>query len=242
MKNKKKRKTKQTKIRSDNKIKKISERYRRSVEKGKEKASKDLDKLLKDLDKFYGKRGKLLKGKVKSEKQRKKYNELLKEIEKYSSRAKRTAKTAETQVSETASKLSNYFGMTGEHAKAAADIFVNRTMPIAARGYKPSQVVLTLADSGFDADAIENILNYIERDLEFNTPDEMRGFREEDDIYMFVSHMANLKELDPEIPVEDIIKLADQMVRYDLDDYDNIIEEYKKENDIWYDEEEDEEE
>lgn len=241
MKNKK-RKTKQTKIRSDNKIKKISERYRRSVEKGKEKASKDLDKLLKDLDEFYGKREKLLKSKVKSEKQRKKYNDLLKEIEKYSSKAKRTAKTAETQVSETASKLSNYFGMTGEHAAAAAEIFVRNTMPIAARGYKPSQVVLTLADSGFDADSIENILNYIERDLEFNTPDEMRGFREEDDIYMFVSHMANLKELDPEIPVEDIIKLADQMVRYDLDDYDNIIEEYKKENDIWYDEEEDEEE
>lgn len=240
MKNKK-RKTKQTKIRSDNKIQKISERYRRSVEKGKEKASKDLDKLLSDLNQYYGKRGKLLKSKVKSEKQRKKYNELLKEIEKYSSKAKREAVKTETQISETASKLTNYFGMTGEHAAAAADIFVNRTMPIAARGYKPSQVVLTLADSGFDADAIENILNYIERDLEFNTPDEMKAFREEDDIYMFVSHMANLKELDPEIAVEDIIKLADQMTRYDLDDYDNVIEDYRKESDIWDDEEDEEE-
>lgn len=240
MKNKK-RKTKQTKIRSDNKIQKISERYRRSVEKGKEKASKDLDKLLSDLNQYYGKRGKLLKSKVKSEKQRKKYNDLLKEIEKYSSKAKREAVKTETQISETASKLSNYFGMTGEHAAAAADIFVNRTMPIAARGYKPSQVVLTLADSGFDADAIENILNYIERDLEFNTPDEMKAFREEDDIYMFVSHMANLKELDSEIPVEDIIKLADQMTRYDLDSYDNVIEDYWKEFDIWDDEEDEEE-
>lgn len=239
MKNKK-RKTKQTKIRSDNKIQKISERYRRSVEKGKEKASKDLDKLLSDLNQYYGKRGMLLKSKIKSEKQRKKYNDLLKEIEKYSSKAKREAVKTETQISETASKLSNYFGMTGEHAAAAADIFVNRTMPIAARGYKPSQVVLTLADSGFDADAIENILNYIERDLEFNTPDEMKAFREEDDIYMFVSHMANLKELDPEIPVEDIIKLADQMTRYDLDDYDNVIEDYRKESDIWDDEEDEE--
>lgn len=240
MKNKK-RKTKQTKIRSDNKIQKISERYRRSVEKGKEKASKDLDKLLSDLNQYYGKRGKLLKSKVKSEKQRKNYNDLLKEIEKYSSKAKREAVKTETQVSETAAKLSNYFGMTGKHAAAAADIFVNRTMPIAARGYKPSQVVLTLADSGFDADAIENILNYIERDLEFNTPDEMKAFREEDDIYMFVSHMANLKELDPDIPVEDVIKLADQMTRYDLDNYDSVIEDYKKESDIWYEEEDEEE-
>jgi hypothetical protein len=237
----KKRKTKQTKIRSDNKIQKISERYRRSVEKGKEKASKDLDKLLDDLNQYYGKRGKLLKSKVKSEKQRKKYNDLLKEIEKYSSKAKRSARTAETQVSETASKLANYFGMTGEHAAAAAEIFVRNTMPIAARGYKPSQVVLILAEAGFDADAIDNILNYIERDLEFSTPDEMRTFREEDDIYMFVSHMANLKELDPEIPVEDIIKLADQMTRYDLDDYDNVVRWYWKDHNIWDDEEDEEE-
>lgn len=236
-----KKKIKQTKIRSDKAVKKITERYRRSVEAGKEKASKDLDKLLKDLDQYYGKRGKLLKSKIRSEKSRQKYNQILEDIKKLGSAPKRAAKNKETQTSETAANLQKYFGMTGAHAEAAAKIFVDKTMPIAARGYRPSEVVLTLADAGFDSGTIENILDYIERDLEFNTPDEMRAFREEDDIYMFVSHMSSIFELDPSIPVEDIIKLAEQMQMYDLDNYDEVIKEYHKDNESIWDEDDEEE-
>lgn len=241
MKNKRKT-TKSVKIRSDNAVKKISERYRRSVEAGKEKASKDLDKLLDELSKYYGKKGNVLKHKVRSKKARSRYNELLKEISKFSSKAKRAAKTKEQQTTETADKVANYFGMTGEHAKEAADIFVNYTMPIIP-GFSTSEAVLALADAGFDSSTINNILQYLNNEVNFRTPDEMKKFQTEDDLNMFISHISNLYELDKDIPMEDLIKLSEQMVNYDLNDYEEVIEGYYKDNsDLWDDFEEDEDE
>lgn len=241
MKNKRKT-TKSVKIRSDNAVKKISERYRRSVEAGKEKASKDLDKLLDELSKYYGKKGNVLKHKVRSKKARSRYNELLKEISKFSSKAKRAAKTKEQQTTETADKVANYFGMTGEHAKEAADIFVNYTMPIIP-GFSTSEAVLALADAGFDSSTINNILQYLNNEVNFRTPDEMKKFQTEDDLNMFISHISNLYELDKDIPMEDLIKLSEQMVNYDLNDYEEVIEGYyKDDSDLWDDFEEDEDE
>lgn len=231
--------TKSVKIRSDNAVKKISERYRRSVEAGKEKASKDLDKLLDELSKYYGKRGNVLKHKVRSGKARSRYNELLKEISKFSSKAKRAAKTKEQQTSETADKVANYFGMTGEHAKEAADIFVNYTMPVIP-GFSTSEAVLALADAGFDSSTINNILQYLNNEVNFRTPDEMKKFQTEDDLNMFISHISNLYELDKDIPMEDLIKLSEQMVNYDLNDYDDVIEEYYRDDSDLWDEEDDE--
>lgn len=238
MKNKRKT-TKSVKIRSDNAVKKISERYRRSVEAGKEKASKDLDKLLDELSKYYGKRGNVLKHKVRSKKARSRYNELLKEISKFSSKAKRAAKTKEQQTSETADKVANYFGMTGEHAKEAADIFVNFTMPVIP-GFSTSEAVLALADAGFDSSTINNILQYLNNEVNFRTPDEMKKFQTEDDLNMFISHISNLYELDKDIPMEDLIKLSEQMVNYDLNDYEDVIEEYYRDDSDLWDEEDDE--
>ena len=239
MKNKRKT-TKSVKIRSDKTVKKISERYRRSVEAGKEKASKDLDKLLDELSKYYGKKGNVLKHKVRSRKARSRYNELLKEISKFSSKAKRAAKTKEQQTSETADKVSSYFGMTGEHAKEAADIFVNYTMPMIP-GFSTSEAVLALADAGFDSSSINNILQYLNNEVNFRTPDEMKKFQTEDDLNMFISHISNLYELDNDIPMEDLIKLSEQMVNYDLNDYEDVLHEYYTEdNSLWDNEEDDE--
>ena len=239
MKNKRKA-TKPVKIRSDKTVKKITERYKRSVESGKEKASKDLDKLLDELSRYYGKKGNVLKHKVRSKKARSRYNELLKEISKYSSKAKRSAKTKEQQTSETADKVSNYFGMTGEHAKEAADIFVNYTMPMIP-GFSTSEAVLALADAGFDSSSINNILQYLNNEVNFRTPDEMKKFQTEDDLNMFISHISNLYELDKDIPMEDLIKLSEQMVNYDLNDYEDVLNEYYTEdNSLWDDEEDDE--
>lgn len=230
--------TRQVRIRSGNKAKKISESYRKKVEAGKEKASKELDKLLSELDKFLGKKGQVLKSKTRSNKARQNYNKLLEDIEKANKDISRKKK----QTKGTAKKVKEYFGMKGKHAKAAAEIFVNYTMPIAAKGWRPSEVVLALAESGFDSDSIGKVLDYIERDIEFSTPDEMRKFREVDDIYMFVSHMANLKELSPKIPTDDIILLAAQMTRSGFDNYDEIIKEYWEEVQKASEDEEDEDE
>lgn len=231
--------TKQVRIRSGNKAKKISESYRKKVEAGKEKASKELDRLLSELDKYLGKKGQVLKSKTRSNKARQNYNKLLEDIEKANKDRSRKKK----QTKGTADKVQKYFGMKGKHAKAAAEIFVNYTMPIAAKGWRPSEVVLALAEAGFDSDSISRVLDYIERDIEFSTPDEMKKFREVDDIYMFVSHMANIKELDPTIPTDDIILLASQMTNTGFDNYEEIIKEYWKEaeDDLW-EEDEDEEE
>lgn len=239
MKNKRKT-TKSVKIRSDKNVKKISERYKRSVEAGKEKTSKDLDKLLDELGKYYGKKGNVLKHKVRSKKAKSRYNELLKEISKFSSKAKRAAKTKEVQTSETASKLASYFGMTGKHAEAAADIFVNYTMPMIP-GFSTSEAVLALADAGFDSASINNILQYLNNEVNFRTPDEMKKFQTEDDLNMFISHLSNLYELDKDVPMEDLIKLSEQMVNYDLDDYEEVLNDYHSDEfDPWYDEEDDE--
>ena len=234
MKNKRKT-TKSVKIRSDNAVKKISERYKRSVKAGKEKASKDLDKLLDELSKYYGKKGNVLKHKVRSKKARSRYNELLKEISKFSSKAKRAAKTKEQQTKETADKFSSHFGMSGEHAKEAADIFVNYTMPIIP-GFSTSEAVLALAEAGFDSSTINNILQYLNNEVNFRTPDEMKKFQTEDDVNMFISHISNLYELDKDVPMEDLIKLSEQMVVYDLNDYENVLKEYHKDSfSIWHD-------
>ena len=237
----KKNKIRTVKIRSDKTIKKISERYKRSVESGKEKASKDLDKLLKDLSEFYGKRGGLLKSKTRSNKQKNRYNELLKEIEKLSSKGKRAAKTKEQQTVETGEKLANALGMSGKHAAEAADIFVNYTMPVIP-GFSTSEAVLAMADAGLDSNSIKNILDYLNKEVNYRTPDEMQIFTTEDDLNMFVSHLTNLYEFDSSIPMQDLIKLSEQMTQYDLNDYDSVIEDYHTEDlDLW-DEEDGEDE
>lgn len=236
MKNKRK-KSPSVKIRSDARTSRIRSTYQKNIAKGKEKAFSELDKLFEELSKYYGKRGKVLKSKLRSNKAKASYNELLKKIESLGTAPKRAAKSKEVQVNETAEQLSDYFGMTGAHAKEAAEIFVNQTLPVASLGYKPSEVVLILAEAGFDSNTILNILNYIDREIEFRTPDEMKKFRTEDDIYKFVSHMASLKQLAPDIPTEDIIKLSEQMLMYDLDNYDEVINEYRKDTEnIWNDE------
>ena len=235
----KRKKNPSLKIKSDKNVKKIQQRYAAGVEKGKEKALKDLDKLFEDLGSYYGKRGKPLKSKLRSNKAKAAYNEILKQIEALGSAPKRAAKAKEVQVEEATQQLSDYFGMTGEHAKAAAEIFVNNTMPAVIKAYNPSDIVLTLADAGFNSETILDILKYIDREIEFSTPDEMKKFRSEDDIYMFVSHIASIYELDNTIPVEDIIKLSEQMLMYDLNDYDSVIEQYHNdERNIWDEEDE----
>ena len=70
-----KKKITSVKIKSDKNVKKIKQRYSGNIEKGKEKALKDLDKLFEDLNSYYGKRGKPLKSKLRSNKAKAAYEE-----------------------------------------------------------------------------------------------------------------------------------------------------------------------
>lgn len=228
-------KTRSPKIRSSRSAGLIKERYERSVSKGKEGRLWKLDKLFEDLQKYQTKKGLPSKSKLRSNKAKEDYNRLIKEINDLSSKAKRQSE----RIDETADRIAKNFNITGKNASAAAEVFVSNALP-AIPGFSTSEAVLALADSGFDADSIYKILNYLNDDINMRTPDEMKHFAEEDDMNMFISHVCNLHESDPDIPNGDIILMAQQMVDYDLNDYDNMISEYyedkeedEDEEDLW---------
>lgn len=230
-----KRKKKSMRIRSDRSASKIRERYERSVSKGKEGRLGKLDKLFEDLQKYQTKKGLPAKSKLRSNKAKEDYNRLLKEIEKLGSRQKRNAE----RIDETAAVVAKNFNIEGKNAAAAAEVFVSNTLP-SIPGFSTSEAVLALADSGFDADSIFKILNYLKDDINMKTPDEMKHFAEEDDMNMFITHVCNIHELAPDIPNGDVILMAQQMVDYDLNDYISTIDEYYEEQEEDEEDEEDE--
>ena len=230
-----KRKKKSMRIKSSGSAAKIRERYERSVSKGKEGRLGKLDKLFEDLQKYQTKKGLPSKSKLRSNKAKEDYNRLLKEIEKLGSRQKRNAE----RIDETAAVVAKNFNIEGKNAAAAAEVFVSNTLP-SIPGFSTSEAVLALADSGFDADSIFKILNYLKDDINMKTPDEMKHFAEEDDMNMFITHVCNIHELAPDIPNGDVILMAQQMVDYDLNDYISTIDEYYEEQEE--DEEDDEDE
>ena len=228
-------KKKSMRIRSDRSASKIRERYERSVSKGKEGRLGKLDKLFEDLQKYQTKKGLPAKSKLRSNKAKEDYNRLLKEIEKLGSRQKRNAE----RIDETAAVVAKNFNIEGKNAAAAAEVFVSNTLP-SIPGFSTSEAVLALADSGFDADSIFKILNYLKDDINMKTPDEMKHFAEEDDMNMFITHVCNIHELAPDIPNGDVILMAQQMVDYDLNDYISTIDEYYEEQEEDEEDEEDE--
>jgi len=230
-----KRKKKSMKIRSSRSAGKIKERYERSVSRGKEGRLGKLDKLFEDLQKYQTKKGLPSKSKLRSNKAKEDYNRLLKEIEKLGTAKKRAAE----RIDETAAVIAKNFNIEGKNASAAAEVFVSNTLP-SIPGFSTSEAVLALADSGFDADSIYKILNYLKDDINMSTPDEMKHFAEEDDMNMFITHVCNLHDLAPDIPNGDIILMAQQMVDYDMNDYESAIDEYYEEQEEEEDEEEDE--
>lgn len=218
-------KTRSPKIRSSRAASQIKERYERSVSRGKEGRLGKLDKLFEDLQKYQTKKGAPSKTKLRSNKAKEDYNRLLKEINELGTKQKRQNE----RIDETAEVIAKNFNITGKNAAAAAEAFVSNALPVIP-GFNTSEAVLALAESGFDPDSIYKILNYLRDDINMRTPDEMKKFTSEDDMNMFITHVCNLHEMDPEIPNGDIMLIAQQMVDYDLDNYDTAIDEYYEEN------------
>ena len=230
-----KKKKKSIKIRSSRFSSNIRERYERSVSRGKEGRLGKLDKLFEDLQKYQTKKGLPSKSKLRSNKAKEDYNRLLKEIEKLGTYQKRNAE----RIDETAAVVAKNFDIQGKNATAAAEVFVSNALP-SIPGFSTSEAVLALADSGFDADSIFKILNYLKDDINMKTPDEMKHFAEEDDLNMFITHVCNLHEKAPEIPNGDVILMAQQMVDYHLDNYETAINDYYEEQEEDEEDEEDE--
>lgn len=214
---------------------KIRERYESRVSRKKEGRLGVLDDLFNELSKYQTKKGAAAKSKLRSNKAREDYNRILKEIKNFGTYKQRNAE----RIDETAAVVAKNFNIEGKNASAAAEVFVSNTLP-SIPGFSTSEAVLSLADSGFDADTIFKILNYLKDDIDMKTPDEMKHFAKEDDLDMFITHVCNLHELDPNIPNGDVILIAQQMVDIGFNNYAYAIDEYYKEQEEDEEDEEDE--
>ena len=212
----------------------IKERYERSVSKKKEGRLGTLENLFKDLEKYQTKSGNVDRRKLRSDKAKEDYNRLVREIQSLGTVKKRKAQ----KVTETKDVIQNNFRITGSQAGVAAQIFVENILP-EIPGFATSEAVMSLSESGFDVDTIYKILNYMADDINLRTPDEMKKFRKEDDLDMFITHCCNLHELAPDIPSGDIILLAQHMTDLGFNNYEATIEEYNKEQENDEEDEED---
>lgn len=207
---------------------KIAEKYRSNVEKGVESSVKELDKLLDQLSKYQNKSGTVSKSKTRSKKAQKEVRELLQEINKYkTAKARQQTNKAIKEASETLQKA---LGLSGAAGKAAAETFMKYTKGV-IKVIRESEVILALAQADFDADAIMNIMEYIQSQLEASVPDEMRKFVSEDDVSLFISNLENLNYLYPDLSTEEKINIADMMQQYGFDNVDDAVERYFSDDD-----------
>ena len=207
---------------------KIAEKYRSNVEKGVESSVKELDKLLDQLSKYQNKSGTVSKSKTRSKKAQKEVRELLKEINQYkTAKARQQTNKAIAEAIETLQKA---LGLSGAAGKAAAETFMKYTKGV-IKVIRESEVILALAQADFDADAIMNIMEYIQSQLEASVPDEMRKFVSEDDVSLFISNLENLNYLYPDLSTEEKINIADMMQQYGFDNVDDAVERYFSDDD-----------
>lgn len=208
--------------------------YEKNVQKGTEKKYSEADKALDDIKKFLNKNGTISKTKTKSKKAKAAFNEA---VAKYNSIAAskklRQKNLYERNVSGAAESLKKQGHFSGagseEKARRAAEIFQRKTKP-AFKQFSWSEAVLILTDSGFDEAGIDDIMDYLSSQLNFDTPDEMQVFRSDDDITVFLDHVANLRseaeDMGCEYSTSEYILMANRMLEYGFDDYESTLEDW----------------
>lgn len=216
-----------------NKALKSIQTYLKNLARETEKNYSEADKAIDTIQKYLNKDGTISKTKTRSKKAKQAlnaaantYNDLA------GSKAKRQQNRYNQTVKDTADKIQkqNFFhkgggSFGGLKSETAARIFMNNTMP-KFKEAKTSEMVLALIDSGYSEGDIYDILNYLDKEINMSTPDELSAFTSEDDVTVFIDHMVNIHDMNPDIPTDDVIMMAEQMVNYGLDDYDSVIEEW----------------
>lgn len=209
--------------------------YLKNLQKGTEKHYSEADNAIDVISKYLNKDGSISKTKTRSRKAKEALNAAVSAYNELSgSKSKRQTNRYNQTVKETADKIQkqNFFhkgggAFGGLKSETAARVFMNYTLP-KFKEAKTSEMVLALVDSGYSEGDIYDILSYLDKEINMSTPDDLSAFTSEDDITVFIDHMVNLHDMNPDIPTDDVIMMAEQMTNYDLDDYENII------ND-WYD-------
>lgn len=218
---------------SDKALKSINT-YTKNLNKGTEQSYAAANKAIDDIVKYLNKNGTVSKTKTRTKKAKVAYNAA---VQKYldiaATKKQRVANSYNARAAGAAAGMIKNQTFSGpgasEKADTAAAIFMDKTYD-KLNIVNASEAVIALTESGYNLDDIWDILKHIERNSDFSTPDEMIKYTSEDDVSMFISNLTNIHDIDPTIPTEDAIMLADQMTGYGLDDTEQVIAEYWEDN------------
>lgn len=203
--------------------------YKDNIESKTEKKFTPLEKQLKELNKYLNANGTVSKRKTRTNKAKKEFNQIINEVNRYTSKEKRRKERKQYELAGKAKGIAGYFGLSGPNAMTAAKVFAKNTISLLPQ-HTWSETVLALSEAGFSEDDIWRIIDYMESQMQAKVPDEMRKFIKEDDFSIFISHMCIIHELDDTIPTEDVILLSQQIINlYDDEtqiNYEGVIREY----------------
>jgi len=186
--------------------------YEKNVAKGSESHRKSADAAIDTIKQFLNKDGTISKSKTRSAKAKSALNEAVASYleTNRTKKTRQTAAAAEKQqaISDTLKKRGHL--SDEEKARQAAEALARNTKD-RLKKYGGSPVIVGLSETGYNADDIDDILNYIDAQIENDIPDELAQFHDEDDVSVFISYTQNLRNYDPTMSGADAVLLAEYM-------------------------------
>lgn len=216
----KKKNTVKIKTASVNKAISAMKDYTANVASGAELNYDPFNEALSELKQFLNKDGTVSKSKTRSKKAKAALNEAAANVlDIGSSKRKRKRNKKNYQIGQAADVLSQKkFKGDMSAASTAAQVFYSKTWDKVSKNIN-SDFIITLSEAGFNMNQIFDIAKYMNKEIEKKGPAELKKFVSEDEASMFVSHVANLHELFPEMTADDAIAIADRMTEYGFDNY-----------------------
>ncbi|MBO7260766.1 MAG: hypothetical protein J6U97_04675 [Bacteroidaceae bacterium] len=216
----KKKNTVKIKTASVNKALSAMKEYTANVASGAELNYDPFNEALSELKQFLNKDGTVSKSKTRSKKAKAALNEAAANVlDLGSSKRKRKRNKKNYQIGQAADVLSQKkFSGDMSAASTAAQVFYSKTWDKISKNIN-SDFIITLSEAGFNMNQIFDIAKYMNKEIEKKRPEELKKFVSEDEASLFVSHVANLHELFPEMTADDAIAIADRMTEYGFDNY-----------------------
>lgn len=216
----KKKNTVKIKTASVNKAVSAMKEYTVNVASGAELNYDPFNDALSELKQFLNKDGTVSKSKTRSKKAKAALNEAAANVlDIGSSKRKRKRNKKNYQIGQAADVLSQKkFKGDMSAASTAAQVFYSKTWDKVSKNIN-SDFIITLSEAGFNMNQIFDIAKYMNKEIEKKRPAELKKFVSEDEASLFVSHVANLHELFPEMTADDAIAIADRMTEYGFNNY-----------------------
>lgn len=215
-----KKKTVKIRTASVNKAVSAMKEYTANVASGAELNFDPFNEALAEMKQFLNKDGSVSKRKTRSKKAKAALNEAAaKVLEVGSSKRKRKKNKKNYQIGQAQKALAKKkFHGDMSSAGTAAQVFYSKTWDKLNKNIN-SDFIITLSESGFNINEIFDIAKYMNKEIGRKTPAAQKKFVKEDDASLFVSHVANLHELFPEMTADDAIAIAQRMTDYGFNNY-----------------------